>query len=166
MFLSNRFRFLFVSFLFYLFFVLVPTTEVEAQNMTNGTLASGYFNKILQFPQVSVNNSNIEFNCPAQGVFSDLKVSSTFFSQVGTFIPIVGFLITVSVYGTKSVFGYMTTCLLDDIVILTSTLALIFSWYTFSKPLWLTAVIFSIQNWEFPHDYNFVFSTVLIILFG
>src|SRR5436305_6711816 len=161
MLLFNRFTFFFVFFLFYLFFILIPTTEA-----LNVSIASGYFNKIIQFPQISViDSTNITFSCPAHGVFSDLSVSPTFFSQAGTFVPIVGFLITVSVYGTKSVFGYMTTCLLDDIVILTSTLALIFSWYTFSKPLWLSAVVFSIQNREFPHGYSFAFSATLMILF-
>ena len=146
MILSSRFKFLFVLFLFYLLFVLIPTAE--AQNL-NVTIASKFLGKIIQFPQIIViDSTNIAFSCPASRPFSNLTISPTFFTQVGTFVPIVGFLITVSVYGTKSVFGYMTTCLLDDIVILTSTLVLIFSWYTFSKPLWLTAVIFSIQNWE------------------
>src|SRR5437016_6730290 len=150
----NRIVPLFIFYLFYFFSNLI--LPAKAQNVT---IASGYFNRIIQFPQVTViNPDRVIFSCPSSGVYSDLTDYHTFFSQVGAFFPIVGFLITVTVYGTKSVFGYMTTCLIDDIVILTSTLALIFSWYTHAKPLWLVAVIFSIENRRFSQEYDVIFT--------
>ncbi|CAJ0631397.1 14526_t:CDS:2 [Entrophospora sp. SA101] len=72
--------------------------------------------------------------------YKEQKVFGTFGSQLGTFIPIAFLIFTVAVYGTKSVFGYMKTCLIDDVVILTSSLVPMLSWYIFGKPLWYNLI--------------------------
>ncbi|CAJ0755042.1 9422_t:CDS:2 [Entrophospora sp. SA101] len=112
-------------FIFYLLFSLIPiaTEGVEGQTIKD---------KISVFPEYSPENG---LKCDAVD-FHEHKIFGTFGCQLGKFIPIAFLLFTVAVYGTKSVFGYMKTCLIDDVTILTSSLVPIFSWYIFGKPLW------------------------------
>ncbi|CAJ0845462.1 1108_t:CDS:2 [Entrophospora sp. SA101] len=103
-------------------------------------------NNIIQFPISDPTQSKSGFTCPVVGNYNDLKIYPSFFSQLGTFFPILGLLFTVAVYGTTSVFGYITTCLLDDIVILGTSLVLIISWYSFTKPFWLVLLANLLQG--------------------
>ncbi|CAJ0836857.1 17846_t:CDS:2, partial [Entrophospora sp. SA101] len=103
-----------------------------------------------KFPLIDPSGSSVAFSCPAVGTYSEVNIYPSFFSQVGTFFPIVGLLFTVAIYGTTSIFGYMTTCLLDDIVILVtfSIPSQIFSWYTFSKPMWIWILATMLSDFE------------------
>ncbi|CAJ0823160.1 12976_t:CDS:2 [Entrophospora sp. SA101] len=107
---------------------------------------TGFLNGIIQLPIINITDSGVDFVCPGTGPTSSLREYTSFFSQVGTFIPIAGLLFTIAVYGAKSVFGIMTTCLIDDIVIATTSFAPIFWWYTFAKPLWFYGIIHEIQG--------------------
>ena len=119
-------------YLFCLFLGLIPTAKAG--------VVGNYVSKILQMPMIDKSESEEVFVCPASDYY-EYDIYSSFFSQVGTFIPAVGLLFTVGVYGTTSVFSYITTCHIDDVVIFTVTLAPIFAWYTLAKPIWLYKLI-------------------------
>ncbi|CAJ0752877.1 7516_t:CDS:2 [Entrophospora sp. SA101] len=125
---------------------------------------TGFLNGIIQLPIINITDSGVDFVCPGTGPTSSLREYTSFFSQVGTFIPIAGLLFTIAVYGAKSVFGIMTTCLIDDIVIATTSFAPIFWWYTFAKPLWFYGVTNQIQDTN--QNYGLIYSIILCILFG
>ncbi|CAJ0907174.1 6629_t:CDS:2 [Entrophospora sp. SA101] len=125
---------------------------------------TGFLNGIIQLPIINITDSGVDFVCPGTGPTSSLREYTSFFSQVGTFIPIAGLLFTIAVYGAKSIFGIMTTCLIDDIVIITTSFGPIFWWYTFTKPLWFYGVTNQIQDTN--QNYGLIYSIILCILFG
>src|SRR5438045_3927854 len=88
---------LFIIYLFCHFFGLIPTVNA---------LIGEYVNEIIQFPQFTIgeNGEGVILACPTNQ-FSESVVYGTFASQTGAFIPILGLLFTVAVYGTTSVFG-------------------------------------------------------------
>ncbi|CAJ0753290.1 6513_t:CDS:2, partial [Entrophospora sp. SA101] len=55
-------------------------------------------NNIIQFPISDPTQSKSGFTCPVVGNYNDLKIYPSFFSQLGTFFPILGLLFTVAVY--------------------------------------------------------------------
>ncbi|CAJ0750586.1 6370_t:CDS:1, partial [Entrophospora sp. SA101] len=126
---------------------------------------TGFLNGIIQLPIINITDSGVDFVCPGTGPTSSLREYTSFFSQVGTFIPIAGLLFTIAVYGAKSVFGIMTTCLIDDIVIATTSFAPIFWWYTFAKPLWFYGIIHEIQG-DLIYDKDLINSITIGVLFG
>src|SRR6266498_2416417 len=128
---------LFIFYLFCLFFSLIPA--VKAKSLKDEII------KIINFPNYENNNGTMEFSCPS-AEYTEEVVYTAFSSQIGAFIPIIGLLFTVAVYGTKSAFGYITTCHLDDIVIFTSSLAPIFAWYTVVKLLLLIFLYLSYMS--------------------
>ncbi|CAJ0760712.1 7672_t:CDS:2 [Entrophospora sp. SA101] len=120
---------------------------------------------IIQLPLINVTEDGVDFICPGTGPTSSLEGYTSFFSQAGTFIPIAGLLFTIVVYGAKSIFGIMTTCLIDDIVIATTSFAPIFWWYTFAKPLWFYGVIHEIQG-DLIYDVGLINSITIVVLLG
>nr|CAG8603813.1 14008_t:CDS:2 [Entrophospora candida] len=130
-------------FIFCLFFGFISTAKAE-KNLTS--TVTNFLAGIIELPQINVTYDGIDFVCPGSSSISSLQAYTSFFSQVGTFIPITGLLFTIAVYGTKSIFGIMTTCLLDDIVILTTSFGPILWWYTYTKPLWYYGVIHEIKE--------------------
>src|SRR6266542_7122864 len=128
---------LFIFYLFCLFFSLIPA--VKAKSLKDEII------KIINFPNYENNNGTMEFSCPS-AEYTEEVVYTAFSSPIGAFIPIIGLLFTVAVYGTKSAFGYITTCHLDDIVIFTSSLAPIFAWYTVVKLLLLIFLYLSYMS--------------------
>ncbi|CAJ0831628.1 5837_t:CDS:2 [Entrophospora sp. SA101] len=152
-------------FIFCLFFGYVSTEKPQTNNPDPDSTVSSFLSKVVQLPQISIVNGELIFSCPSTDSYSNLEEYTSFFSQVGTFIPITGLLFTIAVYGTKSIFGIMTTCFLDDIVIFTSSFGAIFWWYTFAKPFWLTAVTRAMEM-DSNYDYSRMYSTVFKILIG
>ncbi|CAJ0626510.1 16529_t:CDS:2 [Entrophospora sp. SA101] len=154
-------------FIFCLFFGYVSTEKPQTNNPDPDSTVSSFLSKVVQLPQISIVNGELIFSCPSTDSYSNLEEYTSFFSQVGTFIPITGLLFTIAVYGTKSIFGIMTTCFLDDIVIFTSSFGAIFWWYTFAKPFWLTAVTRAMEmdsNYDYsPYSifsYRHIFSAI------
>ncbi|CAJ0823156.1 12974_t:CDS:2 [Entrophospora sp. SA101] len=136
----------------------------KAQKNTTSIIAN-FFSDIIRFPQIVVINDEIDFVCPSTKDYSNLKEYTSLFSQVGTFTPIAGLLFSIFIYGAKSVFGIMTTCLIDDMVIIAASFGPILWWYTFAKPLWLFGIIHEIQK-DTNYNYEFIYSIVLGILLG
>ncbi|CAJ0625863.1 9333_t:CDS:2 [Entrophospora sp. SA101] len=149
-------------FISYLFFGFISTAKAE-KNLTS--TVTDFLANIIQLPQINVTENGVDFICPGTGPTSSLEEYTSFFSQVGTFIPIAGLLFTIAVYGAKSVFGIMTTCLIDDIVIATTSFAPIFWWYTFAKPLWFYGIIHEIQG-DLIYDKDLINSITIGVLFG
>ncbi|CAJ0768324.1 18378_t:CDS:2 [Entrophospora sp. SA101] len=149
-------------FIFYIFFNFISTAK--AQKNTTSIIAN-FFSDIIRFPQIVVINDEIDFVCPSTKDYSNLKEYTSLFSQVGTFTPIAGLLFSIFIYGAKSVFGIMTTCLIDDMVIIAASFGPILWWYTFAKPLWLFGIIHEIQK-DTNYNYEFIYSIVLGILLG
>nr|CAG8599673.1 6784_t:CDS:2 [Entrophospora candida] len=123
-----------------------------------------FLSEIIKLPQFENTDNGTLLMCPGNNTTSSLKTYADFFSQVGTFIPIAGLLFTISIYGTTSIFGIMTTCFLDDIVIITTSFGPIFWWYTFSKPFWFYGIINQLHDLNYNHDH--IYSIVLSVLFG
>src|SRR6266542_725736 len=112
-------------YLFCLFFSLIPTVRTQV-----------FMEGVVYLPEYTNNNGKMEFSCPSTN-YSEKVVYNTFSSQIGAFIPIIGLLFTVTVYGTKSAFGYVTTGHLDDIIIFSFSLVPIFPWYTMVNLIFL-----------------------------
>ncbi|CAJ0823385.1 22166_t:CDS:2 [Entrophospora sp. SA101] len=125
---------------------------------------SGFLSEMIKLPLFENTGNGTSLMCPGNNTTSSLKTYADFFSQVETFIPIAGLLFTIVIYGTKSIFGIMITCFLDDIVIITSSFGPIFWWYTFSKPFWFYGIINQLHDSNYNH--NPIYSTVLNVLFG
>ncbi|CAJ0760711.1 7671_t:CDS:2 [Entrophospora sp. SA101] len=140
----------------------VIDTKAE-KNLTS--TVTDFLAGIIQLPLINVTEDGVDFICPGTGPTSSLEGYTSFFSQAGTFIPIAGLLFTIVVYGAKSIFGIMTTCLIDDIVIATTSFAPIFWWYTFAKPLWFYGIIHEIQG-DLIYDKDLINSITIGVLFG
>ncbi|CAJ0835844.1 4182_t:CDS:2, partial [Entrophospora sp. SA101] len=137
-------------------------TKAE-KNLTS--TVTNFLAGIIELPQINVTYDGVDFVCPGSSSIGSLQAYTSFFSQVGTFIPITGLLFTIAVYGTKSIFGIMTTCLLDDIVILTTSFGPILWWYTYTKPLWYYGVIHEIKE-DLIYDKDLINSIAIGIFFG
>nr|CAG8614838.1 10596_t:CDS:2 [Entrophospora candida] len=150
-------------FIFYLVFGFISTANAE-KNLTS--TVTNFLNGIIQLPQVDVTDDGVDFICPgSSGSTSSLEKYTDFFSQVGTFIPMAGLLFSIVVYGAKSIFGIMTTCLIDDVVILVTSLGPIFWWYTFAKPIWFYGVVHEIQG-DLNYDKGLINSIAIGVMFG
>ncbi|CAJ0634795.1 10017_t:CDS:2 [Entrophospora sp. SA101] len=149
-------------FIFCLFFGFISTAKAE-KNLTS--TVTNFLAGIIELPQINVTYDGVDFVCPGSSSIGSLQAYTSFFSQVGTFIPITGLLFTIAVYGTKSIFGIMTTCLLDDIVILTTSFGPILWWYTYTKPLWYYGVIHEIKE-DLIYDKDLINSIAIGIFFG
>ncbi|CAG8516212.1 15161_t:CDS:2 [Dentiscutata heterogama] len=87
----------------------------------------------LTFPEY--NTTLQQFSCPITQ-YSNYNLHTTFFAQVGFLFSSSSLIFTIAVYGAGSIFGYIKTCRIDNIVILTTSLVPIFSWYSLIKLYW------------------------------
>src|SRR5829696_8413217 len=125
------FQKMFTEKLFIVYFLfLIPVNAVKAGSVSH------YVSQLIQMPIIDKSESENVFVCPSD-LYHEKKIFSSFFTQLGTFIPATSLIFAITIYGATSAFVYITTCHIDDIVIFTFTLLPIFAWYTFAKPVWL-----------------------------
>ncbi|CAG8726253.1 11147_t:CDS:1, partial [Dentiscutata heterogama] len=80
-------------------------------------------------------NGDIRFQCHT-GTYYDEVSHSSIISQLSSITAIAGLIINIAFYGVTSKLHLKTTCILDDLLILTFFLTPIFSWFFTVKPAW------------------------------